>query len=378
MKSFRFLNFLLMLLLVCCSTIFISCGGDDDDDPTPPTPLESLTVSPITPSLLSKKDSKTDIFITASGDNKWIISGCPEWLHLSSNSGIGNTTVTLTALSDNKSDKERSATLKVSLGSKAVDITVTQANGYAQNCDVKPKVIVALANSFAMDWEYGSNVLHYYSYCLPKSEAQRKSEDEIVESMLKDNYNTPSDGYVTSWKNRNPTTTYVVYTLGFDKDGNRGNLIQTDITTKSGTNQAKATISEVQYDSTEFSWVTTPNAYTTRYFQCYMPDYNSSLNSTTTDAALAWFFKAYMERYPNDPNFAPIATTGHWTRKRNGSNVFFMVTWALDVDGNYSGVIDSFYGTISSSAKASTVSKVSDVNNSSKDVVITHKKDFGL
>ena len=49
-------------------------------------------------------------------------------------------------------------------------------------------------------------------------------------------------------------------------------------------------------------------------------------------------------------NFAPIVQSTSWNRKRNG-DIFHLATWALDVDGNFSGVIDNFAGQVNYSEK---------------------------
>lgn len=68
----------------------------------------------------------------------------------------------------------------------------------------------------------------------------------------------------------------------------------------------------------------------------------------------------------NPDNFAPIAQGDYWSIGRN-NNIFHVVTWALDVDGNFSGVIGRLYGYISSSsAKFARKNYVEDYDNSKR------------
>ena len=76
---------------------------------------------------------------------------------------------------------------------------------------------------------------------------------------------------------------------------------------------------------------------------------NNLYNST--DAAIAWFFDKAMRQSPSD--FSPIAQGDSWQVNRNGGTTFHVATWALDTDGNFSGVIGRFRGTINSASSKS-------------------------
>ena len=286
--------------------------------------------------------------LVISCNGAWTLEGKPEWLDISALSGNGNSTIKVWANSANNSTSERSATLTVKTATKSASKNVTQRAGYDAKLEVSPNTIVILADGFAFDMNYGSNVKYYYVARYLPSAIDRKTDDEIIKEMSSDDSNrdTPSDGYVTSWQKQNPLTEYVICTVGYDQNGNHGALSKKIIKTKSGTNQAVAVIDNVQYNDTKWYWTTTVNAYLTRYYMWF--NTNTNLYSTT-DAAIAWFFKREMERNPD--NFQPIAQNGDWSMNRNGGTVFDVITWALDVDGNFSGVIDRFTGQISSGSR---------------------------
>ena len=287
-----------------------------------------------------------ELTITCNG--AWTLDGEPEWLDISALSGSGTSTIKVWANSTNNSTSERSATLTVKTATKSASKNVTQRAGYDSKLEVSPNIIVTLADGFAFDYTFGSNVKYYYVARYLPSAIDRKTDEEIIKEMSSDNSNrdTPSDGYVTSWQKQNPLTEYVICTVGYDQNGNHGALSKNTIKTKSGTNQAAAFIDNVRYNDSEWHWTTTVNAYLTRYYMWF--NKNANLYDTT-DAAIAWFFKREMERNPN--NFQPIAQSGNWSQSRNGGTVFDVITWALDVDGNFSGVIDRFIGQISSGSR---------------------------
>ena len=291
---------------------------------------------------------QTALELTITCNGAWTIEGKPEWLDISALTGSGTSTIKVWANSTNNSTSERSATLTVKTGNKSASKTVTQRAGFDSKLQVSPNVVVILADGFAFDFIFGSNVKYYYVARYLPSAIDRKTDEEIIVEMSSNDSNrdTPSDGYVTSWRNQNPLTEYVICTVGYDQNGNHGALSKTTIRTKSGTNQAAAVIDDVKYDDSKWYWTTTVNAYLTRYYMWFNTD---TYLYDTTNAAIAWFFKREMEKNPND--FQPIAQSGSWNRNRNGGTVFDVITWALDVDGNFSGVIDRFKGQISSNSR---------------------------
>lgn len=306
----------------------------------------SLTLDKEEVTLMGNANSSVTIGITC--NSAWEISGTPSWLTLSSSSGNGNTSVTVTANSENYSASPRECQLTFVSGSKSCQCMVVQNGVLASNCSVLPNTIVTLANGFAFDFTYEKNVAYYYSALYLSKVIERKTDAEIIEEMSEDDSDrdTPSDGYVISWKNLSPVTEYTVCTVAFDKNGNHGELVKTKITTKSGTNQACAYISDVKYSSSYWMWTTTVNGYVEKYYQMSMSGPSSWFYST--EAALAWAFQREMKNAPND--FTPIKQGDNWKLARNGKSTLGIVTWAVNAEGEFSGVIDRVVGSVQSSS----------------------------
>lgn len=296
--------------------------------------------------LMGNANSSVTINITC--NSAWEISGAPSWLTLSSSSGNGNASVTLTANSENYSASARECKLNIVSGSKSCQCRVVQNGTLASNCKVTPNTIVSLADGFAFDFTYEKNVAYYHSALYLSKVIERKTDAEIIEEMSEDDSDrdTPSDGYVISWKNLSPVTEYTVCTVAFDKNGNHGELVKTKITTKSGTNQACAYISDVKYSSSYWMWTTKANGYVEKYYQMSVSGPSSWFYST--DAALAWFFQREMKKSPN--SFTPIKQGDSWVLARNGKSTIGIVTWAVNAEGEFSGVIDKWVGSVQSSS----------------------------
>ena len=350
MKKNVFLSVMAIGMATALSVSFVSCGGDGSNDPTPdPVATETtLTVSGVDAKFDANVSSMSMAQeLTIESNTAWGIADIPSWIDVDRRNGsAGKATVKVWPNSENSSDTERRGTLVIQAGDKTIEKTVYQRPGVNADLYVAPTNLVALADGFACDFTFGSKVKYYYvSRYLPSTLA-RKTDAEIIEDMSSDpdNRDTPSDGYVTSWQGQTPLTDYVICTVGYDNSGKHGVLTKTNVKTKSDSNQALATISDVDFDDTYGNWATSVNGFVTKYYMWFVS--RTDLYDTS-DACVAWFFKDAMNSNPD--NFAPIAQGDYWQVRRNGGSIFHVVTWALDVDGNFSGLIGRFRGYINSS-----------------------------
>lgn len=342
---------IVMVAVLCIG--FTACGGDSGGDSTPP-PTPNLYVNGVASTSLSFEGSfngKSGIdfkqTVSVTSNVSWTVSGVPDWLSVSPTNGSGDLQLSIYPLNENSSPQTRTATITISGSGASATITVTQSAGLDANLSVSPNTIVVLSDGFAFDFNYGSSVKYYYVARYLPTELERKTDNEIITEMSSNvgNRDTPSDSYVTSWQNQTPLTDYIICTVGYDQNGKHGALTKTSIKTKKGTNQALASISDVHYDDTYWRWTTTVNGYVTKYYMWFIT--NTNLYNTT-DAAVAWFFDRAMKANPSE--FSPIAQGDSWRINRNGETTFHVATWALDTEGNLSGVIGRFRGSINSSA----------------------------
>lgn len=342
MKTLRLISAGLIAALL--SFTFTACSDDDDDKPEVKLALSGLD---------APFDSEEGSVLLAQELNikcntEWEITGKPEWLDISQLDGEGDATVKIWTNSANKSANERSATLAVKAGDLVKEKTVIQRSSYKSSCNVEPNVIVTLADGVAFDYTFGPEVSYYYSDLWEASLLERITDEEIVAVMIQDvaNRDTPNDNYITSWTNLDPQTEYVACMVGFDKSGKQGQLSKTTIKTKKATNQPIVYINEIDFDDTYWYWDTEVNGYVTKYYQ-WVINYDDL--HAASDVAIAWFFMDEMKANPN--SFTPIVQSSSWSAKRNGSDIFDVATWGVDIDGNFSGVMNRVVGQISSEAK---------------------------
>lgn len=281
---------------------------------------------------------------------KWNIAGIPSWLQASSTSGEGDAHITFTTLSSNKSSQELNATISISTGNINREVTVYQSGLNASNCSAEPNLIVALSNVVACDFNYDTNVKYFYCAIGTSSWDDRMTDDEIItkiSSNVSDRM-TPSDGYVISFSSLSERTKYNIYTVAFDNNGKHGDLIRKSITTKSSSNQAQATFTSVSYTTSQWKWTTKTNAYTDYYYMWFVANTHPNLYYNS-DGIVAWFFKQLLDEDVDKSDFTPIKNGGDWYITKDG-NYFDAITWAVGSDGELSGVVNRYKGSVSKSS----------------------------
>lgn len=341
------IKLLAMFLMFAMGTpALVSCGGDDDDA-TPTSPHVELSVTPTNISLTSSQGATATFAITASGS--WSISNDAEWINISSRSGVGNTTITVTTLSENKSAKERSTDITITSGELSQTITVKQLPAY-ESVGINVSDLVVLYNSMAMEITFSSNVSYFYMANLSKSKAT-DTDDEIVNyitnnfTRLKPDPESPVYGLDGLSSN----TDYYICAIAFDANGNRGELIKIPYKTPAYTTNRPSVDygSSVSYSNSEWRWSTTIGPYASRYYMVAL----SGLG------ALAYFIQPYavtayiIQQKVKDNELNAIVQNGSWTRSRNSSdNYFFSAAWAQGSNNNWSCALDTFYGDLTSSS----------------------------
>ena len=307
--------------------------------------VDNISVDVNSLTLEGKSGSTGTIRITS--NTAWKVTSSLSWLSLSSTSGNGSSQITLTTNSDNLSSTPRTGKLTINAGEKAVEVSVSQKGLYAARCNVSPKNLVVLSDGCAFDCKFDDNVAYYYWNFYTQRNADRKTDSEILNEMLEETRLTPGDEVVQSVSGLAGSTDYVIYIVGFNKNGEHGDLVKTKLTTKKANNQPFAEITDVRYNDELFLWTTTPNGFVKHYYQFYITE---PVYFSWSDPAIAWLFKKELEA--DSDKFPPYLQANTKTELRNGSNQFHLATWAVDGEGNLSGLIDRFRATVSNSSSA--------------------------
>ncbi len=327
-------------LLSCLSiqTVMTSCHKDE--------PVE-LTVSPNSLELLSDKGSSVSFSITTNSD--WYISGLPDWLSLSAQSGTSNGSVTITALSTNNSSAERSTELIVSAGDKSSVVSVRQRASLVANCKVSFKDMLTMPTSIAFKYDIDSNVSYFYAGYLSANAAGWTDEKIVNTLMDEDRFdpNSSEDTGLQGFGGMDSDTEYYLCAVGFNEKGEQGELTKTLIRTQKSLSQVpKISIYDVSYSSTKWRWKTEPNSYTSKYYMLFTEGiYADYYGLILTEAEICWIIKDGIGK----GNMAPIAKSGEWSGARDsGETSVYIATWGVDAENTFSTSCTEYYGTIDS------------------------------
>lgn len=361
MKNCNFNKFAIMLMTFV-SIFLASCSDDDDEQNT----VLSVDVTSIR--LDGQSGSTGSLRITSNAP--WMITGMSNWLSLSSTNGNSSTQITITATSSNNSSTDRECTLLLSSadGSQTQSVTIIQSGLLSSGCEITPTNIVALSDGVAYDFEYGENVVYGYAKLYSSEKIKLMTDAEIISEMTVGdvaNRVSPGSGVFVYHSGLPSNSDYVICTMGFDVNNKNGELVKIAVRTKSSTNQPIARITSVFYDDTYWKWTTEVNGFVTKYYQTGFPEELIE----EPDVSIAWRFDKALKDDPE--TFEPMVQNGSWQRLREGATAFHQVTWAVGADGNFSGVIDRFYGTIDNS-RSSKVMKAGYLKNIQETKVVEY------
>ena len=285
--------------------------------------------------------------VKISSNVSWSMSGVPEWLSVSPTNGNGDLSIDIYPKSDNnQEDKERTAQLVLLSGETRATIKVSQDTDLDPNAYVNPTNIITLYNGIAFDYEFGKNVSYYYRGYMKKSAVTSMTDAEVIKVLeTSENFKryTPADDEVADFDGLDEGKAYMVYTVGYNKDGKRGKLTKTEITTKTlQTNEPMAWIDDPTTDGSYWYWTVEKSATCSSYYMITTDDYDIAISS---DVFQAWMIDYYIRKGWT----SEYVNGGDWYAPKSGSLIAVM-TWGLDKKENFAGKIGWNYGMDSNSA----------------------------
>ena len=335
---------------------------------------ESLVVTPLDPKLEADKGSSITISITA--NSNWGISGTPSWVSLSSSQGgSGTTIVTLTAKEKNFSDIERSASFNVVSGSKSATVTITQEPLFDSSINVTATNELILSDGYYADLKF-SNVLGYHDGFYYKVAFGVKTEEDIYNEVIEgDVWGSDVFNY-TMMTGLIPNTEYVYCCVPYSGDGKSrkyGKMLIQEFKTKSNSTYCDAAVSST-YNSSSWVYTISKQQRCHHYYMLWDDNIGAEIkysSYSTIDLALA--IRNRIEDKTNYPNYDYFLNDGTSRLTRYSDDyAFFLWTWGVDDNGEFSGNIRSTYSNTSSSSRLKNSSKTL----SNKGQIIKTKKEL--
>ena len=286
--------------------------------------------------------------VKSNGD--WKVWSTPEWLRPSVSSGKGNKTISFMTLSANKMSTSRTGTIVIATNDEEVNVPVIQYGEAVSNCQVTPKNITVLSNgiAFDMDYSHASNVAHYYRGYMEASRVGSLTNPEIISILQRDfQRHLPSDDEVADFSDLKANTSYIIYTLAYDIEGRRGDLLSTEVrTSKEEVNEPCGWISDLGVNGYYWEWVITKSATCFSYWMMTTENYNIALAS---DVLQAWWLDDAIRRGKTTEYY----NGGNWQQVRGG-NLIAVWTRGKTVNGTMAGKITWLGCELSSSAPTRT------------------------
>lgn len=319
--------------------------------------MDDIEVNPSSISLTSASNSTGDFSIQYSGN--WEINNKPEWLNLSSTSGKGNTKITVTAISENKTASTRECVLTVTGNSCSANVTVSQLGGLKSGCEVYVTDRVILDNSYALKVNFGKNASYYYAGYLDVS-AAGWTDDRIVDTL--ENQFDPDnveDGAVLAGGG-NPGDKFVQCIVAFDKDGNRGEVYREEVSLVVPPNNPPLVyITDLSYSDTKWYWTTTLGATAQEYYMVMYDGISADIIWTYYwDAEIAMIIKDISTQKDS------YIQSQDWQVNREGDSIF-IATWAKR-NNKWSDVLNIKYGKIKTETRSKSKSILKDSSSVKK------------
>lgn len=307
-----------------------------------------LEVNPSSVSLVSTANSTAVVNIVCSTD--WTVTSKPDWVNISSTSGKGNTTMTITALSDNSTASVRTGRMEIKSANNTATVEISQVASLESGCEVIISDEVILNTSATFRLNFGSKASWMYGGYFPASSAGW-SDDKIISELVNnhDAMNVKADMYLTDY-DLDPSTTYIQCFVSYTDEGKRGEVIRHKFTTPSSKDAPIASIEEVKYSSDYWYWVTKIGGIADEYYTVYWTgDDAYYVRYSWAPSTIGMFFKEMLK----ENNLISFRNNEEWKEPRKpDDDRIFIATWAQR-DKTWSPVITRYYGWINSDSKAS-------------------------
>lgn len=284
--------------------------------------------------------------LSIQSNGEWKVRSTPEWLRASVSGGNGNKTISFTTLSANKTSIDRTGYVVIGTTDEEVKIIVKQYGGVMSNCQVTPNHITVLSNGIAFDMDYSraSNVAHYYRGYMEASRVGSMTNPEIISTLQREfQRHLPSDDEVADFSDLKPNTKYIIYTLAYDMEGKRGDLLSTEVKTcNEEVNEPCGWISDLVSTGSYWEWSVTKSATCYSYWMMTTEDYSIAL---ATDVLQAWWLEEAIRRNMITEYF----NGGDWRQVCEG-NMIAVWTRGKTSNGTWAGKISWKGCEVSSSA----------------------------
>jgi hypothetical protein len=257
------------------------------------------------------------------------------WSYTTSSGGtyrfdnLTQTSYTLSASKSGYQDISKAVSLNLSVQTNTENIRMTPVSNDNPAASVSAEYL-ALANSIYFTLSFGSATTRYKNALYLTSTVSSLSNDALKALVIANgSYESISDNEFYFY-NLNENTSYTYCAVGFDSQSRTGNLLRVQSTTKSSSNQPRATINISSVGGGRINLSISKNSYCNFYSFIYLSS-NSSAISDTECAAIAHMYRNENRETSNLSGYIEKNMSYYYT---------YIVTLAYDNYSNNSGIVD--------------------------------------
>lgn len=257
-----------LLYIAAVVFTFSSCSKDKEKDE--PEVVTSFQVSPVKIAFSESGKEQQTLYIKS--NTKWRVQTDADWLIVSPIEGSGDAQINITTASENISSTERSTVINISYGNSSEQVVVSQKGALVADCNVLIERTYPLCDQIAFTVTAGSKVCYFQWLVMEKKKAMLYTETELLDMIKSQERYNPNEYYsFGQWSidgsPLQPETDYALITVGYDENGNRGDMIKNYSSTKSNINQPRAEINNFEWYGArnQFKFDVEMNAYASQY-----------------------------------------------------------------------------------------------------------------
>ena len=233
--------------------------------------------------------------LTIVSNGTWAITG-PDWLEVSTVgghysalsatvpiTGSGSMNLLIRTRSEWREEYDNAGNIRVSDAYGSTDDVELPALQLGRR-RVHPAQIVPQTDCMATSWKCGVDVVGFYCHISEENHTTGATPD-----LSKWTYSEP--GYINGWTGLKPNTLYYIGTIGMDANGEAFSVHDLGTMTRSEENMALASIANLQYDGTQWTWDVTPDQNTNIYYI-----WGTSAGLNYDDGLMGWFFFNFLHK----------------------------------------------------------------------------------
>lgn len=289
-------------------------------------------------------------------------------------------------------DEEDSTDIKQPQGPNGSQGGGTNSGGGTSNCYTEPSNILLMSDGIAFNWKYGSDTKYYYWGFFTQYEYNLMSEGEIITSIVTgktEDRNAPDNDDFACLYNCDPSSQYVIVTVSYASGDKQGDMVVTPLSTKSTSNQPRAAIENVHYNTDYnnnaiYKWSAKKNNYCKQYYTyaAASPDmfYSYMFMDEGYTPMVAWLIRNEILKNGEDHSTNINVWPSYGWDFDNGRDKFFgaqvesgtsslrafkgidkyllLLTWGTGSTDELSGVFESVLYTLSTSSSTRSMSEL--------------------